>query len=201
MRDTAKRFLDSLPAYEEIACTLEGLEDASSSISIEKIRHVRNALRTIPEINTHRIIWIEPAESLTAEAANALLKILEEPPPQCIFFLFTRSARAVLGTVRSRCHIVRFPVSKKTSEPTSGPNSGFEPLFEDGRWEKFFAVSNISFEDARNIESMIAERIRSARDSVDYQKIIDTYNGFVCAVAARRNHVSEQACLDLMHLC
>lgn len=54
-----------------------------------------------------RIVGIDPAGALVEAAANALLKILEEPPPETAFFLVAGSDREVLPTIRSRCQIIR----------------------------------------------------------------------------------------------
>ncbi len=51
-----------------------------------------------------------PAEALNAPAANALLKILEEPPENAVFIAVSDAIDAVLPTVRSRCVLVRAPV-------------------------------------------------------------------------------------------
>jgi len=53
-------------------------------------------------------VVIDEAHLLNAQAANSLLKILEEPPQNCYFFLIAPSARHVLPTLRSRSQIVRF---------------------------------------------------------------------------------------------
>jgi DNA polymerase III subunit delta' len=50
-----------------------------------------------------RIIIIDPAEDLNRNAANALLKILEEPPSNCCFLLITHAPGRLLPTIRSRC--------------------------------------------------------------------------------------------------
>ncbi len=54
-----------------------------------------------------RVVGIDPAGSLVEGAANALLKILEEPPPGTVFFLVAGSGRELLPTIRSRCQTVR----------------------------------------------------------------------------------------------
>jgi DNA polymerase-3 subunit delta' len=50
------------------------------------------------------VIIFDGAESMSEEAANALLKTLEEPPPQTILLLLTANEDALLPTIRSRCH-------------------------------------------------------------------------------------------------
>ena len=62
-----------------------------------------------------RVVVVDGAETLGREAANALLKTLEEPPPYCLMMLLTTRPDAMLPTIRSRCHAVHFrPLSAET---------------------------------------------------------------------------------------
>jgi DNA polymerase III subunit delta' len=61
-----------------------------------------------PMSASRRIAIIDDAQTMNAEAANALLKTLEEPPPGSILFLLTPSVDAILPTIRSRCQPVVF---------------------------------------------------------------------------------------------
>ena len=58
---------------------------------------------------------VEDAHLMSREAANAFLKILEEPPPRTVFLLLAPSRTAVLPTVRSRCRPVRFTLLSRTA--------------------------------------------------------------------------------------
>lgn len=57
-----------------------------------------------------RVVIIDPAEDLNRSAANALLKILEEPPAKCCFFLITHAPGRLLPTIRSRCRRIDLSV-------------------------------------------------------------------------------------------
>jgi DNA polymerase-3 subunit delta' len=61
-----------------------------------------------PFMGGKRIAIIDDADALNEEGANALLKTLEEPPPQSLLILIGTSADKQLPTIRSRCQIVRF---------------------------------------------------------------------------------------------
>ncbi len=75
----------------------------SKEIKIDQIR----ALADFMNISTHRqgmrVILLYPAEALNTAAANALLKTLEEPPPQTMFLLVSNSLDRLLPTILSRC--------------------------------------------------------------------------------------------------
>lgn len=76
---------------------------ASTQILIEQIREVQAALTLTAHRPGWRVVLIDPAEAMNAFTANALLKLLEEPPSQCVFVLLSSTPRRLLPTVRSRC--------------------------------------------------------------------------------------------------
>jgi DNA polymerase-3 subunit delta' len=80
------------------------------SITIEQVRQLTSALSLSLYVAAGvRVVIIDDAHALTTEAQNALLKLIEEPPPQTIFILIADHAEALLPTVRSRCTAVYFP--------------------------------------------------------------------------------------------
>jgi DNA polymerase-3 subunit delta' len=56
---------------------------------------------------------LHPAEALNAASANALLKMLEEPPPDVLFLLVTHNAQRLLPTIRSRCNKIDMPFPER----------------------------------------------------------------------------------------
>jgi DNA polymerase III delta prime subunit len=80
------------------------------SITIEQIRRLITALADRPyRPEAVRTALINDAHLLTADAQNALLKLIEEPPPATLIMLVTDSPERLLGTVRSRCAAIYFP--------------------------------------------------------------------------------------------
>lgn len=61
-----------------------------------------------PTAGSRRVAVIDDADDISAEAANSLLKTLEEPPPKSVLILIGTSAARQLPTIRSRCQLVRF---------------------------------------------------------------------------------------------
>jgi DNA polymerase-3 subunit delta' len=80
----------------------------ASEIKVEQIRELRSRLSLQPSEGRVHACLIDPAGRLSAGAANALLKVLEEPPPATFFFLVATNAADLLTTVRSRCQIYQF---------------------------------------------------------------------------------------------
>ena len=82
--------------------------DAASNRGIDEIRDLREKVRLAPALGGYKVYIIDEAHMLTAEAFNALLKTLEEPPDHVVFILCTTEAEKVPLTVRGRCAQFRF---------------------------------------------------------------------------------------------
>lgn len=100
-----------------------------------------------------RIVVIHPAEGLNAAAANALLKMLEEPPPNVVFILVAHQAQKILPTIMSRCQKIDMPVPSTETALAWMKQEGIEnaetllnyaggsPLMAVGETEDIAAVS------------------------------------------------------------
>lgn len=77
-----------------------------TNITINQVRSLAEALTTHPHIAKHRVILIGYAESMNRNAANALLKNLEEPPSNTVFVLVSDDASLLPATIRSRCSVI-----------------------------------------------------------------------------------------------
>ncbi|HAJ72547.1 MAG TPA: DNA polymerase III subunit delta' [Methylophilaceae bacterium] len=85
-----------------------------TQISVDQIRQLIQALN-LTNHGTHslRIVLIHPAEALNLASANALLKILEEPPNNTVFMLVCHQVQRLLPTIMSRCQAIAMPVPEK----------------------------------------------------------------------------------------
>ncbi|MDW7650845.1 MAG: DNA polymerase III subunit delta' [Bacillota bacterium] len=79
------------------------------SIKIEQIRNVKKSAFLRPHEGRFQIFILDGADLLTKEAANSLLKVLEEPPPASIFILLAENPSSLLPTVASRCLLFALP--------------------------------------------------------------------------------------------
>jgi DNA polymerase III subunit delta' len=75
-------------------------------IKIEQVRAVADFVTLTTHRAGYRVLLIHPAESMHPGAANALLKTLEEPPPQTLIVLVSDQPARLLATIRSRCRLV-----------------------------------------------------------------------------------------------
>lgn len=78
------------------------------SIKIEQIRNLKSQIFYRLYEGRKKVWIIEKADKLTLEAANSLLKIVEEPPPQAVIILISQTKEELLPTILSRCEIIRF---------------------------------------------------------------------------------------------
>jgi DNA polymerase-3 subunit delta' len=82
------------------------LEPQGSSLKIDQVRSLTRQLALSPFEGAWQIAILDQFELATAGAANALLKTLEEPPPNVILVLLAQQAEALLPTITSRCQII-----------------------------------------------------------------------------------------------
>ncbi len=79
-----------------------------TGITVEEIRRVTHFLTRTASDHAWRIVIVDPADDMNRNAANALLKTLEEPPARALFILISHSSGRLLPTIRSRCQNLSF---------------------------------------------------------------------------------------------
>ncbi len=116
LRPAAWRRITSTPAggphaeavlkkKEDTECLVLQGEGASGQIPVKKVREAREAIQrsALSTDAAGRVLFIYGAQNLNGSSANAMLKIIEEPPEGVLFLLTATSAATVLPTIRSRC--------------------------------------------------------------------------------------------------
>ena len=90
-----------------------GIENKAGAITVNEAREIANILSLQPYQSQYKIMVIWEPEKMTTEAANKLLKLLEEPPAGTLFLLVTHQMENMLSTVVSRCQVIRLqPVER-----------------------------------------------------------------------------------------
>ncbi len=89
------RWLERLPK--------EKAEGLARNITVKQVRQLGEFLNLTPALSDWRAVVIDAVDDLEREGANALLKMLEEPPPNTVFFLVGHAPGRLLPTIRSRC--------------------------------------------------------------------------------------------------
>jgi DNA polymerase-3 subunit delta' len=99
-----------------------------AEISIDQIREIQHASSLPPFEGRHKVFIIDGAEQLSTEAANCLLKTLEEPVDKIIYLLLTTMDRLLPATVISRCQRLELvPLSPSKVETALNSRGGIEP--------------------------------------------------------------------------
>jgi len=81
--------------------------DLARSITVDQVRGLQRLFSTTASLSPWRAVIIDSIDDLERPAANALLKNLEEPPANSIFFLISHAPERLLPTIRSRCRQMR----------------------------------------------------------------------------------------------
>lgn|GEM_PF-4993910 len=100
------------PNFRLLEC-LEGKRE----IAVDQVREMLPFLKNTPMLPGYRVLVVNGADVLNRQAANALLKMVEEPPHQTVIIMLCASIGRVLPTLISRC--ARFSFSIETSESNS----------------------------------------------------------------------------------
>ncbi len=154
-----------------------GTED--TRVRIAQVRALQSALRLRTAEGERRVAVIADAEWLNQEAQNALLRLLEEPPPGTLIVLVARSSAGLLATVRSRCQRVVFrpapeavedePQRRELVARLEGLRSASLPAVLDWAEEYRGARSEVQEEVERLLEigsawlrRLVAEKLREA---------------------------------------
>lgn len=137
------------------------VESTGKWLGIDEIRNLNLWARYAPVSGNHRVALLGPAERLTPEAANALLKLLEEVPAYLAVILYAEAPDRVIPTVRSRCAL-RFAPSSAESWRVALAQAGYdaeEIAFllqvcgeQEGELEAFLEVRREIFSELRQAE-------------------------------------------------
>jgi len=82
--------------------------DGASNNGVDDIRELRDSARYAPSRDRYKIFIIDEVHMLSTPAFNALLKVLEEPPPHVVFIMATTERHKLPATILSRCQIFTF---------------------------------------------------------------------------------------------
>ena len=122
--------------YENELYAAIGIEGKQSNISVNEARSILDRLSLTAVEGGYRTVVMYLPEKMNVQAANALLKMIEEPPRQTLFLLITQAPEKVLVTISSRClHMRVQPLSPEAEAEVhareAAGNTVLEDLFHD----------------------------------------------------------------------
>ncbi len=93
---------------------LIGVEKKQGIIGVDEAEAIVKSLQLKSYEGGYKVMIIWMAEKMNIAAANKLLKLIEEPPEKTVFILITENEEQIIGTIRSRCQALHFPVLSET---------------------------------------------------------------------------------------
>jgi len=145
-----------------------------SSIKIDQIRELQQLIRYGPYAGEFLFVLVEPADTLTAEAAAAFLKTLEEPPPGVVFILLVEREDQLPLTIVSRCQKVIFGEDGLVWEPNPEFGSFYlemRKIREKSIIEIFGLASSLEKEKEK-IEPLLYDLVFFARYELKNLKLV-----------------------------
>lgn len=152
------------------------VEDDGSKFGIKELRELQNNMLLSPS-SKYKVALIDNIERLSIPAINSILKILEEPPTNCIFVLTTSNLSLILDTVVSRCRLYE---------------SSSESVYEKNAYE--MVLWDRDFSDAEIIE-FVEENASNKAEALEFLVWI----GYLFRDELKKSRKSELAdCLILI---
>jgi DNA polymerase III subunit delta' len=113
-------------------------------IPVDEVRRLKGFLSLSAGEEGRRVVIVDSADDLNPNAANALLKSLEEPPGRTIFLLITSAPGRLLATIRSRCRVINMPALsdddlKRAASQALG--AAGEKLPEANEWDQLLPLA------------------------------------------------------------
>ncbi|HEU0134614.1 MAG TPA: DNA polymerase III subunit delta' [Allosphingosinicella sp.] len=96
-----------LMRLERLAKENSSTGELARNVSVDQVRGLQRLFNTTASLSRWRAVIVDSIDDLERNAANALLKNLEEPPPSSVFFLVSHAPERLLPTIRSRCRLLR----------------------------------------------------------------------------------------------
>ncbi|MEP5567301.1 MAG: DNA polymerase III subunit delta' [Halioglobus sp.] len=136
-------------------------EEKSRAIKIDQVRGVVNFTTKTASFGARKVVVLSPADAMNTNAANGLLKSLEEPSPGTFLLLVCHQLHSLPATIRSRCQIIKLPSpslesSRSWLDQATGDTQESERLLELADGMPMLAESMYQHADA---EKLIAVRV------------------------------------------
>jgi DNA polymerase-3 subunit delta' len=151
--------------------TTISVEEDASLIKIAQIRQLLSVLDLQPLEGRNKVFIIDPADLLNEEAANALLKGLEEPPENTFFILITVNVRALLITVRSRCQVYHFTPLTLDDIRRHGITNELIVRWSQGSIGRALALDIVRLKNERELVLDFLNTVVSAKQE-DFQQLL-----------------------------
>ncbi len=177
-------------------------KDAPRSFPVSVVRQVQADVFVVPNEADYKIYILGNASSMGREAQNALLKTLEEPPPNVILILTVRSKTLLLDTVLSRSVVFTLDEVKTRYEDNIPPiaDAVGEALMDGNEYALLKALAPLegSREEQRSLVEALTEQLRSALLAAAGIPSETSFGARLAAVCSQQQILALlQACSDI----
>lgn len=173
----------------------DGEARMATEINVEQARQAVDFVQLSTYRAGYRLVLIEPAEALNAASANALLKVLEEPPLNTVFILVSHQPRQLLPTILSRCHKLEIGLPDQASVAGWLKRNGLDD--KALAWVSGAPLAALEARDEGELE--IRQEVLEALSSAKYPDSVALAEAWNRQVPARTWHeVSYKWLLDLL---
>ncbi|MDD5594587.1 MAG: hypothetical protein PHG97_07620 [Candidatus Margulisbacteria bacterium] len=162
---------DALAFTEHLGCKkidLLRVVPSGASLKIEQVREIQRFVRYGPSAGEHMCVLVERSDEMTAEAAGAFLKILEEPPPGVIFILLVEREDRIFPTIVSRCQKIIFGEEFRRWQPDPELAGFYDDLRSIKRKSvlELFDLSGRLGKEKERLEALLYELAFCAREEM-----------------------------------
>lgn len=150
------------------------LNEAGETIKVDQIREITNKINEKPIVSEKKVYIINDSDKMTPDAANCLLKTLEEPPEYAVIILIVSNESLILSTVKSRCMKIKFDnISEDELKRFLKEQKGYDNLGEN-----FLKLLNGSIGIALNLvqNKEIFDGVQKLIDNIETSNIIEVLN-------------------------
>jgi DNA polymerase-3 subunit delta' len=208
--DSAEGRLVSQGVHPDLRVITRDLESGQKQIDVDQVRQLKNFFAHSAARSHWRVAIIDAVDDMNRNASNALLKILEEPPSNCLLILINHNQGRLLDTLRSRCRMVHFNELSSETMMQILPNlcpgrdqralSAAAFLAEGSLAEAVFLVEHGGFEHYKAmLDAVIAvgsgdyDTLHSFSDYVASRDDVTRFDAFIGLVGAWLIRISKYA--------
>ena len=168
------------------------IEKDKASLKIEQIRKLKEMTKYGPTEGSWQVVIINEANTMTNDAANSFLKLLEEPAPNVVFILISDRIGSLPKTILSRCQNIIF------EEPSAAaPTEEVEELFGRINQDSFdyidMSQSLAELKDPKEILQQFFTMFTQAKKIKEARAVLETLKGV-------ERHANQKLALDLLCL-
>jgi len=159
-------------------------EEKGKQIKIDQIRSLIGTLYLSSQAGGYKIAVIDPADSINRNAANSLLKTLEEPPADSLIILISHQPSSLLVTVRSRCQRLNFPPSNDAltlnwlEQTTQTEPAHLHELLVIAQGAPLKAIALLDTDTLAHQQTLLQDLIELSKNKLDPIKLAEKWQGF-----------------------